>query len=61
MKKHKISTGDLVRITYRQHELAVGIAVEPPNDHSPSVWGVLWEGRMRMVHIYNLAPAQEQQ
>jgi hypothetical protein len=50
----EISTGDLVRIAYRKHELAAAIAVEPPDDDVPSVWGVLWGGQVRLVHIDNL-------
>jgi hypothetical protein len=46
--------GDLVRISYRKHELAMAIAVDPPDDYAPSVWGVLWGGQVRLVHIDNL-------
>ena len=50
----KLMPGDLVRITYRKHELAAAIAVDPPDDYAPSVWGVLWGGQVRLVHIDNL-------
>jgi hypothetical protein len=58
-----MSPGDLVRIAYRKHELAAAIAVDPPDDYAPSVWGVLWGGQVRFVHIDNLVrvnPEEEQ-
>ena len=55
----KLMPGDLVRITYRKHELAAAIAVEPPDDDAPSVWGVLWSGQVRLVHIDNLEAISE--
>ena len=55
----EISAGDLVRIAYRKHELAMAIAVDPPDDYAPSVWGVLWGGQVRLVHIDNLEAISE--
>ena len=55
----KLMPGDLVRIAYRKHELAMAIAVDPPDDYAPSVWGVLWGGQVRLVHIDNLEAISE--
>ena len=55
----EIRAGDLVRIAYRKHELAMAIAVDPPDDYAPSVWGVLWGGQVRLVHIDNLEAISE--
>jgi hypothetical protein len=49
----EIRAGDLVRIMHTLHPFA-GIAVEPPDDYAPSVWGVLRGGQVRLVHIDNL-------
>jgi hypothetical protein len=54
-----LQPGDLVRIAYRKHELAMAIAVDPPDDYAPSVWGVLWGGQVRLVHIDNLEAISE--
>lgn len=54
-----LQPGDLVRIAYRKHELAAAIAVEPPDDYAPSVWGILWGGQVRYVHIDNLEAISE--
>ena len=49
-----LQPGDLVRIAYRKHELAMAIAVDSPYDYSPSVWGVLWCGQVRRIYIDDL-------
>jgi len=49
----KLMPGDLVRIMHTRHPFA-GIAVEPPDDYAPSVWGVFWGGELSLVHIDNL-------
>jgi hypothetical protein len=54
-----LQPGDLVRIAYRKHELAAAIAVDPPDDYAPSVWGVLLGGQVRFVHIDNLEAISE--